>query len=125
MKQFLDVNWRHDRPTSVFLTLFLRAIPFECYLKFLTRFGSFLCGNWFEYESKRGGVAGYKTMPFGICEIVLNKDVDLPVSQWLQMVTFSTPNASSTYPPPVGLYGEDSWENMIIGECNRWCWWFR
>jgi len=86
MKQFIDANWRPDRPM-------------------------YLCGDWFEYETQRGGVAGYKTLPIGFCRIILSNNLDIPIHQWLHVVLSTFPNASAVYPAPVSKYAKDTWEH--------------
>ena len=77
-----------------------------------------LCGDWFEYESQRGGVAGYKTQPLGMCSIVLDNKLEIPITLWHQQVKSSLPAASNTYPPRVGRYSDDTWEHWTISESH-------
>ena len=83
--------------------------------------GRYLCGDWFEYETQRGGVAGYKTLPFGFCRIVVLNHLDIPVPQWLHVVLSTFPNASAIYPAQVGKYAEDTWEHATTGRLLPQC----
>ena len=85
----------------------------------------FLCGDWFEYESERGGVAGYKSQPLGMCSIILKNQIDIPVVNWHRLVKQSMPNSSRTYPPPPGRYSDDTWEHWVIGQFHWAISWLR
>ena len=107
MKQFMDANWRPDRPMCDQPVVYIHNnFAIEVFL------GRYLCGEWFEYETQKGGVAGYKTLPFGFCRIILLNHLDIPVPQWLHVVL-------STFPAPVGKYAEDTWEHATTGRLLR------
>ena len=114
MKQFMDANWRPDRPMCDQPVVYIHNnFAIEVFL------GRYLCGEWFEYETQKGGVAGYKTLPFGFCRIVVLNHLDIPVPQWLHVVLSTFPNASAMYPAPVGKYAEDTWEHATTGRLLR------